>query len=115
MVGKQEGLKRKALNLDVEAELAKAKVETSYPQGLIKLPIEIGGVGAGRAIVKSAVALAHDSKVAACDQALAYLRDKDAAPCFGYYQSSDLMVARPRGVPLHCVANSGNPVTGLLL
>lgn len=112
-----KGLKRKASYLDVEAELAKAKVESSYPQGLIKLPIEIGGVGAGRAIVKSAVALAHDSKlpVAVCDQALAYLRDKDAAPCFGYYQTSDLMVARPRGLPLHCVAISGNPVTGLLL
>jgi hypothetical protein len=110
-------LKRKALNLDIEAELANAKVETSYPQGRIRLPIEIGGVGAGRAIVKSTVALAHDTKLemAACDQALTYLRNKDASPCFGYYQSSDLMVARPRGVPLHCVAISGNPATGLLL
>jgi hypothetical protein len=112
-----KGIKRKAPNLDIEAELAKAKAKTSFPQGLIKLPIEIGGVGAGRAMVKSAVAFAHDSKIpaTACDQALAYLRDKDAVPCFGYYQATDLMVARPRGVPLHCVAISGNPVTGLLL
>ena len=112
-----KGIKRKTPNLDVEVELAKAKVDTSYPQGLIELPIQIGGVGAGRAIVKSAVALAHHSEVpvAACDQALAYLRDMNAAPCFGYYQSSDLMVARPRGVPLHCVAISGNPTSGLLL
>lgn len=112
-----KGLKKKAPDLDIEAELAKTKVETSFPQGLVKLPLEIGGVGAGRAIVKSAVAFAHDSKIpaTACDQALAYLRDKDRVPCFGYYQSTDLMVARPRGVPLHGVSISGNPVSGLLL
>jgi hypothetical protein len=110
-------LKRKYPKLDVEAELAKAKEETSYPEGMIRIPIEIGGELAGRAIVKSAVALAHDSKipVASCDQALAYLRDKDAPPCFGYYQSTDLVVSRPRRVPFHCVAISGNPTTGLLL
>jgi hypothetical protein len=112
-----KGIKRKSPDLDIEAELAKAKSETSYPQGLIHIPIEIGGVRAGRAIVKSAVAFAHDSKIpaVACDQALAYLRDKDAPVCFGYYQSTDLVVARPRGMPLHCVAISGNPSTGLLL
>jgi hypothetical protein len=82
-----KGLRRKAPNLDVEAELANAKVGTSFPQGLIKLPIEIGGAGAGRAIVKSAVAIAHisDVSVAACHSALAYLRNEDAVPCFGYY------------------------------
>jgi hypothetical protein len=112
-----KGLKRKAADLDIEAELAKTKVETSFLQGLVKLQLEIGGVGAGRAMVKSAVAFAHDSRIpaAACDQALVYLRDKDAAPCFGYYQSTDLMVERPRGAPLHCVAISGNSVSGLLL
>jgi HNH endonuclease len=111
------GLKRKALNLDIEAELAKAHVQTSYLQGLVELPIQIGGIAAGRAIVKSAVVFAHGSKIpaAACDQALSYLRDKDATPCFGYYQSTDVMISRPPGVPLHCIAISGDPVTGLLL
>jgi hypothetical protein len=112
-----KGFNRKYPKVDVEAELAKAKAETFYPEGMIHIPIEIGGERAGRAIVKSAIALAHDSKlpVASCDQALAYLRNKDAIPCFGYYQSTDLVVARPRGVPFHCLAISGNPTTGLLL
>jgi hypothetical protein len=111
-----KGIKEKSPDLDIEDELGKAIAETSYPQGLIHIPVKIGGVRAGRAIVKSAVAFAHDSKIpgAACDQALAYLRD-NALPCFGYYQSTDLVVARPGGVPLHCVAISGNPSTGLLL
>jgi hypothetical protein len=112
-----KGVNRKYPKVDVEAELAKARAETSYPEGMIQIPIGIGGERAGRAIVKSVVALAHDSKLpfASCDQALAYLRNKDAPPCFGYYQSTDLVVARPRGVPFHCVAISGNPTTGLLL
>jgi HNH endonuclease len=112
-----EGLKRKFPDLDIEAQLATTKVETSFLQGLVKLPLEIGGVGAGRAMVKSAIALAHATKIPAtvCNRALAYLRHPDAVPCFGYYQSTDLMVARPRGVPLHCVAISGNSGSGLLL
>jgi HNH endonuclease len=112
-----EGIKRKSPNLDIEAELAKAKANTSYPEGMIHIPVEVGGAGAGRAVVKSAVALAYESgiPVASCDQALAYLRNSDALPCFGWYQSTDPVVARPSGVPLHCVAISGNPMEGLLL
>jgi hypothetical protein len=84
---------------------------------LINIPVQIGGVKAGRSIVKSAAAFAHDVgiPVNVCEQALAYLRDENAAACFGYYQSTDLVVGRPHGVPLHCVAIDGDPETGLLL
>jgi hypothetical protein len=111
------GLKKKFPILDIEGELAKAKANTAYPEGMIGIHAGIGGVGAGRAIVKSAVALACESKIpiASCNRALAYLRSNDAPPCFGWYHSTDPVVARPRGVPLHCVAISGNPTTGLLL
>lgn len=109
--------KKKAPNLDIEAELAKAEARTSYLEGLVELPVQIGGPAAGRAIVKSTVALAHESGIPskACDQALAYLRGKDAAPCFGYYQTSDLLIERPVGAPLHCIAISGDPITGMLI
>ncbi len=111
------GLKRKHPNLDVEAELAKAQSEMAFPAGMINIPIQIGGVRAGRSIVKSAAAFAHDCgiPVTVCEQALAYLCDENAPACFGYYQSSDLVVGRPRSVPLHCVAIEGDPDTGLLL
>ena len=36
-------------------------------------------------------------------------------PCFGYYYKSDLLDARPLGVPLHCVSVSANSETGLIL
>jgi HNH endonuclease len=109
--------KKKAPNLDIEAELGKAEAGTSYLEGLVELPVQIGGPAAGRAIVKSTVALAHESGIPskACDQALAYLRDRDAAPCFGYYQTSDLLIARPVGAALHCIAISGDPATGMLI
>jgi hypothetical protein len=112
-----EGIKNKFPNLDVEAELAKAKANTSYPEGMIHLQLGIGGACAERAVVKSAVAFAYKSgiAVASCDKALAFLRNSDAPPCFGWYHSTDPVVARPRGVPLHCVAISGDPAEGLLL
>jgi HNH endonuclease len=112
-----EGYKRKYPKLDVDAELAKASAGTSYPEGMIQIPIQIGGELSGRAIVKSALALAHDSgiRAASCEQALRYLRDSEALACFGYVSARDLVVDRPKGIPFHCVAVSGNPETGLLL
>lgn len=111
------GLKKKYPNIDVDAEIAKANPSVAYPEGLIQILIQIGGARAGRSIVKSALAFAHDSGIPtdACEQALAYLRNENAQACFGYYQSSDLVVARPHGVPFHCVAINGNPETALLL
>jgi len=110
-------LQRKFPKIDVEAELTKVQARTSYPKGMVEIPCQIGGVQAGRSIVKSAVALVHDSGIpaVACDQALVYLRDQNAPACFGYYSTTDLLIERPVGVPLHCVAVSGNSTTGMLL
>jgi hypothetical protein len=112
-----EGNKRKYPSIDVATELAKATKEYSFPEGMIKIPILIGGVRSGRSIVKSAMAFAHECGIPAkaCEEALAYLRDEKVPACFGYYQSTDLVVERPAGVPFHCVAISGDPESGLLL
>jgi len=111
------GLKRKHPEIDVEAELQKAEARESFPEGMIHLPVMIGGEHSGRAIVKSAVAFAHTCSIpgVACDRALTYLRNQGVEPPFGYYSSTDLVMERPAGVPFHCVAISGNPSTGLLV
>lgn len=110
-------IQKKWPKMDVSAALKKVRVETSYLKGMVKIPCQIGGPHAGRSIVKSVIALLHDSGVPTimCDQALAYLRDQHAPACLGYYSTTDLIVERPAGVPLHCVAISGNPATGMLL
>jgi hypothetical protein len=112
-----QGLKRRYPSIDVETELAKGTEEILFPKGMINIPVQIGGVRSGRSIVKSAMAFAHECGVPAktCEEALAYLRDEKVPACFGYYQSSDLVVERPQGVPFHCVAISGDPKRGLLL
>ena len=112
-----EGLKRKYPQADIAALLAQATVRSSYPKGMVTFGISFGGETAGRSLVKTAAAFAHRSGVAVSDCCVAtkYLRDASASACFGYYYQDDLVVPRPSGVPLHCVAVSGNPTTGLLL
>jgi hypothetical protein len=47
--------------------------------------------------------------------AVRYLRDEAAEAPFGYYYEQDLVAGRPAGVPIHCVAVTGDPATGMLL
>ena len=112
-----KGFKRKYPQIDIDATLAQAKPATSYPEGMINIPVQIGGPLAGRAIVKSAAALAHECgiSISTCEVAASYLRNTVTEPCFGYFNASDLVLNRPQGVPFHCVAISGSPDTGLLL
>ena len=107
-----EGLKRgKYPKLDVESALSQAVEQRTYPQGAIMVQGQIGGRTEGRAIVKSAAALAHLSGVRFenCEQAARYLRSEEGEPCFGYYTTTDLVSKRPVGVPLNCVAVAGDP------
>jgi hypothetical protein len=112
-----EGVARKYPQVDVAAELAKATSVYSYPDGLVHHNPTLGGPSSGRSIVKTAVAFAYRAGVPSeqCDLALAYLRDESASPPYGFFYERDLVAGRPAGVPIHCVAVSANPETGLLL
>ena len=112
-----EGERRKNPAIDVEATLATAQVRRSYAQGVVRLDLGFGGELAGRSLVKSALALAHDAglSVDQCGDALTYLRQADGEPCFGYYYTADLVGGRRPDVPLHCVAIEANPRAGLIL
>ena len=112
-----EGVKRKYPKVDVEAALAGAEIQRSYAKGVVRIDLNFGGPLSGRSLVKSALALAHETglPIVQCRDALAYLREADAQPCFGYYYVDDPVGGRPPAMPLHCVAIDANPETGLIL
>lgn len=83
----------------------------------MKMDLGVGGKLAGRSIVKSAVAFAHCSGIPSekCQRAMAYLLGDDDDPPYGFYYERDLVMDRPGGTPLHCVALAGSAERGLLL
>lgn len=111
------GVKRKYPNIDVDHAVANAQAYYTYPKGMVQHQLEFGGEVSGRSIVKSALALAHHAgiPVKSCEDALNYLRDPAATPCFGYYYASDLVTDRSTETPLHCVSIEANPDTGMIL
>jgi hypothetical protein len=112
-----KGYKRKYPQLDIDECLKNAKFETCYPNHIIVNENSFGGEKTGRSIVKSALALAVMSEVEAktCNNALDYLKNSNAEPCFGFYYERDLIQNRPDGIIFHCVAVYGNPQTKQLL
>lgn len=111
------GVKRKYPNVDVDRMLANVQMSTSYPDGLVHHSLEFGGEVSGRSIVKSVLAMAYHAGVptGVCHDALDYLRNSSATPCFGYYYETDLVIERPAEVPLNCVSVDANPETGFVL
>lgn len=111
-----KGVKKKYPLADTDKFFNDAAVEYRYLDGMLNMSLEFGGPEAGRSIVKTVLALAAHSGIApdACEHAINYLRH-DGEPCFGYYYERDLIINRPPCMPLHCVAISGDPATGLLL
>ncbi|WP_434637075.1 HNH endonuclease [Sulfurimonas sp. NW7] len=112
-----KGVKGKYPNLDIEELMDNAKVNTSYCNDMIQLKLSIGGLQAGRSIVKSVLALAVKSGVnpKSCEHAIEYLIEEKGNPCFGYYYDKDPLLNRPEGVPLHCVHVKGDKQTKQLL
>lgn len=99
------GLKRKHPTIDVESSLNKAVEHRAYLDDMIRLGMHFGGLGSGRSVVKSALALANDARVlpADCEEARRYLKSGED-PCFGFYYTRDLVQNRPAKAVLHCVA-----------
>lgn len=112
-----KALKREYPKVDVEATVAGAESQRSYAKGNININLNFGGPSSGRSLVKSALAQAHYAglPIEKCGDALSYLRETDAQPCFNFYDDDDLVDGRPPNMPLHCVAIDANPATGLIL
>lgn len=114
--GMLKGVQRKYPNANVDTLLDNAQIESTYSPEMIEFKLSFGGTDAGRSIVKSALAVISDAQkpTALCQNAIAYLTDQSAEACFGYYYARDLVLNRPSGVPLHCVAVRGDQKTGLI-
>lgn len=110
------GLRRK-YSFNIDEALINAKPQKHYPDGMLKLEIQLEDHKSGRSIVKSALALAADSGIdsQSCENAKKYLTQKDSEPCFGYYYEHDLVKNRPIDTIFHCVAIVGIPETKLLI
>lgn len=111
------GFKRKYPDLDIDGIVQKIDSQPVYLNDPLKMSFSFGGPDMGRSFVKSALALAFQNNInpSLCPQALQYLKDQTAEPCFGFYFEKDLILNRPSGRVFHCVAISGNSKTGLLL
>ncbi|MFK0167011.1 HNH endonuclease [Rhizobium sp. NPDC090279] len=112
-----QGLARKQPDLPIKQLLSSAVSIRVYPKGLVRHELEFGGEAAGRSVVKSVMALANYAGISVdrCANANLYLRTSTGNPCFGYFHERDLLIARPIGVPLHCVAVKADPSDGLVL
>lgn len=112
-----KALKREYPKVNVEATIAGAESQRRYAKGNINIKLNFGGPSSGRSLVKSALAQAHYAgiPIEQCGDALSYLRETDAQPCFRFYDDDDLVDGRPPNMPLHCVAIDANPATGLIL
>ncbi|MNK68402.1 hypothetical protein D3C87_877590 [compost metagenome] len=110
-------LARKHPALDVEAVLAGAQVRNDLLDGYLHTSTDFAGALAGRSIVKSALCWAALQGVSgtSCPEALEYLTNLTAEPCFGFINEPDPVLNRPIGVPLHCVAVSSVGTAGQLL
>ncbi len=99
--------------------LSTAQERSHYSSDLIQIPLEFGGIRAGRALLKSALALVYDAGIdpGVCDLALDYLTQDNAQPCFGYFydKDKDFVVNRPMERPFHCVYVKGDSGTGTIL
>ena len=107
------GLVRQHPQLQGVDLLSRAVASREYNPSPIGINLSFGGLAAGRSVVKSCAALAHVAGVRLDDleQAREYLRGKDA-PCFGYYNETDVVSDRPERVFFHCVHVQANERTG---
>lgn len=112
-----KGVKKKYPQFDLESAIAQAGLQSRYSKSPLNFSMGFGGALSGRSLVKSVLCFAVVNGVAAkdCTNARQYLLEDAAEACFGYWYESDLILRRPEGVPLHCVAVSNQGADGQLL
>ena len=105
--------------MDVEDLMAKVVHTQSYNNPPVQLLSQLDGREAERSMVKSTLALAYETGIdpSRCDNAIEFLRDDDAKPCWCTYFSPefDLVVNRPDDTIFHCVAVHASNDSGKVL
>ena len=111
-----KGVARKYPQADIDDLLKNAKSKSEYCDEYMQFNLSLGGLDAGRSLVKSTLTLIHSAgkNPFACEKALDFLKSENAEPCFGYFYDKDLVQNRPVGVPIHCVYVEADPETKLI-
>ncbi|MDE0105656.1 MAG: HNH endonuclease [Bryobacterales bacterium] len=109
-------LKKKYTQIDLDEVLKRASPKQEYLSEPYGVSLTVGGSLAGRAIVKSCLAMVYDAgvEIGCCDDAESYLL-KEGTPCFGYYYERDVVSNRPEKAIFHCIYVSGDPKKRQLL
>ena len=110
------GLKKKFPQVDVEEVMKRAEQTQEYSREPYAVSLKVGGLLAGRSIVKSCLAMVYDAglSIGDCKEAKLYLLD-EGGPCFGFYNERDLVKNRPENTFFHCVHVCGDSERGQLL
>ena len=110
------GLKKKFPQIDIEEFMKRAEHTQEYSSEPYSVPLNFGGLPAGRSIVKSCLAMAYDAglNISNCKEAKLFLID-GGGPCFGFCNKRDLVKNRPECTFFHCVHVCGDPGRGQLL
>ena len=103
-------LKKKHPQIDVDEVMKQAEPVQEYSEEPFAISLSVGGVVAGRSIVKSCLAMIYDAGLTTdqCEEAKHYLLN-GGKPCFGFYTKRDLVRNRPEKTFFHCVHVRGDP------
>ena len=110
------GLKKKHPEIDVEEVMKRAEPTQEYSREPYAVSLNVGGLLAGRSIVKSCLAMVYDAglNIGDCTEAELFLLC-GGRPCFGFYNGRDLVKNRPENTFFHCVHVCGDAERGQLL
>ena len=110
------GLKKKHPQIDVDEVMKKADHKREYSREPYAISLNVEGPLAGRAMIKSCLAMVYDAglDISHCMEAESYLL-KNGKPCFGYYNECDVVKNRPEKTFFHCVHVCGDPEERQLL
>jgi hypothetical protein len=109
-------IQKKHAEIDVEKELANAVINAVRP-GVIYTTFAFCGELGGRSLVKTAMAMAYDMGIEshACDFALRYLRDSNAAPALAEFYIRDFVLNRPSQQLINSVTVTADPRKNTLI
>ena len=110
------GLKKIHPQIDVDEVMERAERAQEYSNVPYAVSLNVGGLLAGRSIIKSCLAMVYDAglSIGDCEEAELFLLDQ-GGPCFGFYNERDLVKNRPENTFFHCVHVCGDTERGQLL
>lgn len=104
------GLKKGHPEMDVDELTKQAEWVQQYVNEAYAVPLNVGGLVAGRSMIKSCLAMIYDAglEIGHCEEAERFLLN-GGPPCFQFYTERDVVRHRPEKTFFHCVHVRGDP------